>query len=205
MCADGTRSTRPIAAPSTVVIVSPWTSTSGAPGAARSARRSEPPPRRTSRPRANQPGHPGRAQVAAAGAAAEPEIAAAAARSRRGRRDLLHLLAGRGQERCPRSSQPGQHRRELDQLAGRPVDDEDHERRPDRQHGARHIPAPWAPAYTGASAPNETTSTGPPAAAPPRPAAAGDAERRGTSAGRFSAACERGAEREKGDHGREEA
>ncbi len=76
-----------------------------------------------------------------------PQVAAARARGRaRGpgsgssscsseRRDLLDLLRrGRAEVVVAALAQPGQHRGELDQLARRPVDDEDHLRRRLRGH-----------------------------------------------------------------------
>src|SRR5882672_356732 len=80
-------------------------------------------------------------------------------------RDLLHLLAG-GREDVGVAAllQPEQHGRELDQLAGRPEDDEDHafsvlaSRWRASTARARHTPTPCATAYTGDSAANEAVS-----------------------------------------------
>ena len=76
MCATGTRSARPMEAPSTVVIVSPWTRTSGFPGPDRSARRSRPRDRANDRRTRREPARDVaiRPEVAPAGAAAEPEV-----------------------------------------------------------------------------------------------------------------------------------
>ena len=88
-------------------------------------------------------------QVAPARAAAEPEVGLWKTEQVEERRDLLDLLAGRRVEVVDASSaQPGQHRRELDQLARRPVDHADHRRNrpPAASASPRHIPAPWASA-----------------------------------------------------------
>ena len=165
MWATGTRSARPMLPPSTVVIVSPWTSTSGRPGPSLSVRRSDRRARANERlTRLSQPGMSRvRAQVAPPGAAGEPEIGLAEPELLEEGRDLLHLLTG-GRQHVAMAApvEPEQHRRELDQLPGRSEDDEDHEARAIRSLAAsaspRHMPAPWATAYTGARAANEPIS-----------------------------------------------
>ncbi len=156
MCATGTRSARPIEAPSTVVIVSPWTSTSGFPGPteARGAAAARDRANVRELTRREPAGDVAvRPQVAAAGAAREPEVGLPQPELRRGRRGICcDLLAGRREHvAVPALLEPEEHGRELDQLAGRPEDDEDHaaplaRRCRARSARPRHIPAPWATA-----------------------------------------------------------
>jgi hypothetical protein len=93
-----------------------------------------------------------RAQVAPTGSAREPDVGLAEAELVEKRRDLLHLLPGRREQVAVAALvEPKQHRSELDQLAGRPEDDEDHacaaaRRRRSRSQSPRHMPAPWASA-----------------------------------------------------------
>src|SRR5207244_2263892 len=87
------------------------------------------------------------AEISAAGPPSEPQVGLAQAELRQEAGDLLHLLAGRREDVGTAALvEAQQHRRQLDQLAGRPEDDEDHR---SSSYRPRHIPAPWATAYTG--------------------------------------------------------
>ena len=66
--------------------------------------------------------------------------------------DLLHLLAGRREHVVMAALvEAEQHGRELDQLARRAEDDEDHRAAAPRSssNAPRHMPAPCAAAYSG--------------------------------------------------------
>src|SRR5204863_10007374 len=109
------------------------------------------------------------------------------------RRDLLHLLRRGGEHvRVSALLELDQNGRELDQLAGRPEDDQDHEARRARASSKRprHIPRPWPTAYSGVATASVASSRGvrpartpSAAAATPQPASA-----TGATSGRRSAA-----------------
>ena len=134
-----------------------------------------------------------RPEVPAARAPREPDVRLTEPELLEECRNLLDLLSGRREEvPVPALVQAEQDGRELDQLARRPEDDEDHEASAGRVRvriaSPRHIPAPCAAAYTGASSATDTVSktvrpdaaaTAPAAAPVPRASA-------GTSLGRRS-------------------
>ena len=130
MWATRTRSTRPIEAPSTVVIVSPWTSTSGCPGPARSPPQASPVADERATTVASQPGmsqfvrrsRPPAPRPSQRSGLGSPNC------SRNGGICSTCCAVRREQVAMAALPQPGEHRRELDQLAGRAEDDEDHER-----------------------------------------------------------------------------
>jgi Flp pilus assembly protein TadD len=104
-------------------------------------------------------------QIAAGGSTCEPEVGLTEAELFEEGWDLLHLLTGGGEEiGIPALAQPEQHRGDLNQLTRGPEDDQDHAPAvcPSRWctiiAKPRHMPAPWATAYRGVSAPNEATS-----------------------------------------------
>ena len=132
MCATGTRSERPMVAPSTVVIVSPCTRTSGRP--APRAADAEVPRSRADERAHRLAAHPGMSELTRRSRprapAREPEIGLAETELLEERRDLLHLLARRREQvGMTALVEAEQHGRQLDQLARRAEDDEDHSAR----------------------------------------------------------------------------
>jgi hypothetical protein len=90
-----------------------------------------------------------RAQVSVRPSTPEPDVRLRQIEQVEQSRDLLDLLAGRrGHVAAAALPDPDEKRGELDQLAGRSIDDEDHVLSRSRSiiSAPRHMPAPWATA-----------------------------------------------------------